>query len=256
MRAGSAILGAMRVRSAVIGTLALLALLCTRAEAQGLNIHMHSGEGYAADGVLFEPATGQPPFAAILLIPDERGLTKRVTDTAQDLSAAGYFVIVVDLNRGEPPDVARHSGEQALHDLNAALGFLAKQSRVRHDCVGALGWQSGGIYALKLAAADPKICTVATRGAALPSSSVNFSSMHAALMASFAGADPTVSPGAITAFGKRLAALGHVSDLKTYPQAAAGFDDPEDSPHFRPADTEDLRARTLTFFKAHLADRR
>jgi len=200
VRADSAILGATRLRRAVLrvlwsrgaipratcttGTalraLTLLALLFTRAEAQGVNIHMHSGEGYAADGVLFEPATGQPPFPAILLIPDERGLTKRVTDTAQDLSAAGYFVTVVDLNRGEPPDVAKRSGEQALHDLNAALGFLAKQARVRHDCVGALGWQSGGIYALKLAAADPKICTV----------------------------------------------------------------------------TEDLRARTLIFLKAHLADRR
>jgi len=245
----------VRAGSAIPVALTLLALF-TRAEAQGVNIHMHSGEGYAADGVLFEPATGQPPFPAILLIPDERGLTKRVTDTAQDLSAAGYFVTVVDLNRGEPPDVAKRSGEQALHDLNAALGFLARQARVRHDCVGALGWQSGGIYALKLAAADPKICTVVVQGAALPNTSLNLTSMHAQVMASFAGADPTVSPGGITAFGKRLAALGHVSDLKTYPQAAVGFDDPEDSAHFRPVDTEDLRARTLTFLKAHLADRR
>jgi carboxymethylenebutenolidase len=246
----------VRAGSAIPLALTFLALLFTRAEAQGVNIHMHSGEGYAADGVLFEPATGQPPFPAILLIPDERGLTKRVTDTAQDLSAAGYFVTVVDLNRGEPPDVAKHSGEQALHDLNAALGFLAKQSRVRHDCFAALGWQSGGIYALKLAAADPKICTVVVRGAALPNTSLNLTNMHAEVMASFAGADPTVSPGGITAFSKRLAALGHVPDLKTYPQAAVGFDDPEDSAHFRPVDAQDLRARTLTFLKAHLADRR
>jgi carboxymethylenebutenolidase len=231
-----------------------LGLLFTRAEAQGVNIHMHSGEGYAADGVLFEPATGEPPFPAILLIPDERGLTKRVTDTAQDLSAAGYFVTVVDLNRGEPPDVAERSGEQALHDLNSALGFLANQSRVRHDCIGVLGWQSGGTYALKLAAADPKICTVVVRGAPPPNTSLNLTNMHADVMASFAGANPTVSRGGATAFGKRLAALGRASDLKTYPQAAVGFDDPQDSAHFRPADAEDLRARTLAFLKAHLAD--
>jgi dienelactone hydrolase len=239
----------------VFCALTLLALLFTRAEAQGVSIHMHSAEGYAADGVLFEPATGQPPFPAILLIPDERGLTERVTDTAQDLSAAGYFVTVVDLNRGEPPGVAKHSSEQALHDLNAALGFLARQSRVRHDCLGALGWQSGGIFALKLAAVEPKICTVVIRGAALSNTSLSLASMHAEVMASFAGADPTVSQREITAFGKRIAALGHVSDLKTYPLAAAGFDDPQDSAHYRPVDAEDLRARTLTFLKAHLADR-
>jgi carboxymethylenebutenolidase len=238
----------------VFRALTLLALFFTRAEAQGVSIHMHSGEGYAADGVLFEAASGQPPFNAILVIPDERGLTKRVTDTAQDLSAAGYFVIVVDLNRGEPPELAKHSTEQALHDLNAALGFIAKQSRVRHDCLGALGWQSGGIYALKLAAADPKICAVVVREPALSKTSLSLTRMRAEVMASFAGADPTVSKREITAFSKRIAARGHVSDLKTYPLAAAGFDDPEDSAHFRPADAEDLRARTLTFLQAHLAD--
>jgi dienelactone hydrolase len=189
-----------------VAAVALLALLFTRAEAQGVNIHMHSGEGYAADGVMFEPATGKPPFPAVLLIPDERGLTKRVTDTAEDLSAAGYFVTVVDLNRGEPPEVAKRSDKKALHDLNAALAFLAKQSRVRHDCVGVLGWQSGGLYALKLAAADAKICTVVVRGAGLPDAAVKRASLHAQVMAS---------------------------------------DDPD----------EDLRARTLTFLKTHLAER-
>jgi len=174
-----------------------------RAQAQGVSIHMHSGEGYAADGVLFEPASGQSPFPALLLIPDEHGVTQLVTDTAQDLSAAGYFVTVVDLNRGQPPDVAKHSSEQAVHDLNAALSFLAKQSRVRHDCVGALGWQSGGTYALKLAAADPKICAVVVWGA-VPS--LDRAAVHAAVM---------------------------VSEV----------------------DAKHLRASTLTFLKAHLADR-
>lgn len=163
-----------------ITAIALLALLITRADAQGVSIHMHSGEGYAADGVMFEPATGQPPFRALLLIPDESGVTERVTDTAQELSAAGYFVAVVDLNRGQPPDVAGHSSEQAVHDLHAALAFLAQQSRVRHDCIGALGWRSGGTYALKLAAQDPKICAVVVSGP-LPTAS---SSGHAAVMVS------------------------------------------------------------------------
>jgi dienelactone hydrolase len=172
-----------------IAAIVLLALLVTRAEAQGVNIHMHSGEGYAADGVLFEPAAGQPPFPAIVLIPDDRGLTKRVTDVAQELSEAGYFVTVVDLNRGQPPDVAEHSAERALHDLNSALGFLAKQSRVRHDCVGALGWQSGGTYALKLASLDPKVCAVVVRGGTPPGASLKLAKMHAQVMVQAADAE-------------------------------------------------------------------
>jgi dienelactone hydrolase len=164
--------------------LALLALLPTRAGAQGVSIHMHSGEGYAADGVLFEPTIGQPPFAAILLVPDNSGLSDRVTDTAQTLSAAGYFVTVVDLNRGQPPDTTKPSNDQAMHDLNAAVAFLSKQPRVRHDCIGALGWQSGALYALKLAAKNPEICAVAIREVSPPKNTPKLSSPHAAVMAS------------------------------------------------------------------------
>jgi hypothetical protein len=55
----------------------------TRAEAQsGIRIHMHGQDGYAADGLLYTP-TGHPPFAAIVLIPDERGLTQRITDAGK-----------------------------------------------------------------------------------------------------------------------------------------------------------------------------
>ena len=153
MRAGCALFGA-----------ALFGALVARADAQGMSIHMHSGEGYAADGVLFEPTAGQAPFAAIVVIPDERGVIKQITDSAQDLAAAGYFVVVVDLNRGEAPGVAKLSDGQAMHDLNAALAFLSKQSRVRRDCFGALGWDSGGKYARRLAAvANSKVCAVAIR---------------------------------------------------------------------------------------------
>jgi dienelactone hydrolase len=179
----SAVLRAVRGTTTVLGVLVLLALLSPRADAQGVSIHMHSGEGYAADGVLFEPTTGEPPFAAILLIPDNSGLSDRVTDTAQTLSVAGYFVTVVDLNRGQPPDTAKPSNDQAMHDLNAAVAFLSKQPRVRHDCIGALGWQSGALYALKLAAKNPEICAVAIREASPPKNAPKLSSSKTAVMA-------------------------------------------------------------------------
>jgi carboxymethylenebutenolidase len=211
---------------------------------------MHSAEGYAADGVLFEP-TGKEPFSAILMIPDERGLIKRLFDAAESLSAAGFVVVAVDLNRGEPAAVAQHSDEQAVHDLNAAFAFLSNQSNVRHDCVGAIGWGTGGAYALKLAA-DSRVCAVAIQDVALPKDSKSLGIPHAAVLGSFGGRDEAMSQLAVKSLEKRLSAIGEAADLKIYPEASSGFDDPEDKTHFRQSDSDDVRRRTERFFRAQL----
>jgi carboxymethylenebutenolidase len=137
----------MRLVRGILAAIGLVGALLTQAEAQGVRIHMHVDGGYAADGELYTPS-GDPPFAAVLLIPDERGLTQRVTDAAASLAEAGFEAVAVDLNRGLSADAAQHSDEQARHDLAAALAFLSLQTTVRAQDIGAFGWGSGGRYAL------------------------------------------------------------------------------------------------------------
>lgn len=237
-------------RTAGILALALAGLLTTQAGAQGMRVHMHGAGDYAADGVLFKP-TGQPPFPAILFIPDERGLTQHVLDVAADFAAAGYVAVAVDLNRGVSADAATHSDQQTLQDLESAFTFLSAQSDVRKESIGALGWGSGGGYALRLAAAS-KLRAVAIEETPLPKVAMDLGAVHAAVLGSFGSRDAGASVRSVKAFEKRLRALGDTVDIKIYPEAGHGFDDPGETAQFRPHDTEDVQRRTRDFFAAQL----
>jgi carboxymethylenebutenolidase len=228
----------------------VLAVPAAAQQIQGIRIHMHASEGYAADGLLFEPA-GQEPFPVIILIPDPRGLTKRVTDAAARLAESGYVAVAVDLNRGLSPEEATHSQEQAAHDLDAAMNFINGQSNIRRGRVGALGWGSGGIYAMRLAA-ESGVRAVAIDDAALPDDLTRLVTLRAPLLVSFAGS-ASVSISTVKAFEEHMRALKNTVDAKTYPQAASGFDDPEDAAHYRPKDAADVWRREQQFFAAHLA---
>jgi carboxymethylenebutenolidase len=237
------------MRVGVVGLL-LCVLAAAEAGAQGIRIHMHGDGGYAADGVLFRPA-GQPPFPAIVLIPDERGLTATTIEAAAGFAAEGYVVTAVDLNRGLAPDAAKRSDEQAAHDIDSALSFLRSQPSVRQDRIGALGWGSGGGYALHLAA-DPRVRAIAIEGVE-PSVDVPAPGKgHAAVLASFGGREAGVSAASVGAFNVRLRARGITVDSKIYPDAGAGFTDHDNATQFRPEDAEDVARRTRQFFESQL----
>jgi carboxymethylenebutenolidase len=230
--------------------LVLGCLLAAQADAQGIRIHMHGDGGYAADGVLFKPS-GQPPFPAVVLIPDERGITGQMIEEATELAAAGYVAVAVDLNRGLAADVAKRSDEQAEHDIDSALVFLSAQTSVRQDRIGAEGWGSGGGYALLLAA-DKRVRAVAIQGVGLPQDTAALGRVHAAVLASFGGRDSGVSEKSVKAFDELLRAQGNTVDSKIYPDAGRGFSERDNVTQFRPRDAEDVARRTRQFFASEL----
>jgi dienelactone hydrolase len=241
------------LRSAV--AFAVIGSMFATAQAQsGSRIHMHGKGDYAADGTLYVPA-GQGPFAAVLLIPDERGLTRRVTDSAVSFVQAGFIVVAVDLNRGLAEGVVKRSDEQIRLDLDAALAFLGSQSNVRQGSIGAMGWGSGGISALRLAA-DRKVVAVAVESLPLAQGFPNLDPIPVPALGIFTAHD-AATVQSIKAFERRLRALGKSVSIKVYSGADSGFDDPEDTIHYAPADAADARRVALDFFStqfhAHVA---
>ncbi len=229
-------------------------LLCLLAPAQaepphGIKVHMHGAEGYAADGTLYTP-TAAPPFAAIVLIPDERGMTARVNEAVSRFSERGFLVVALDLNRGLAPDAASHSEAEALHDLDATLSFVAAQSSVRPDAVGLMGWQSGGRYALRFAA-DPRVKAVAVIDALPPLSLKSDGMSRAPLLAAIAGRDARSSAQVVRSFQSQARQLGFPLIVKDYPKADADFDDP-DSAHYQAAEARTLGKLQLSFFAEYL----
>ena len=133
--------------------LVLLALAALPSASQGIKIHMHDAGGYAADGMLYKP-TGQPPFAAIVLIPDRDGITARIDDSAQRFAAAGYFTVAIDPNRGLPNDLAQISEEEKQHDVESAMAFIDAQPIVQKGDIAVAAWGVGSDFALRIAHAS------------------------------------------------------------------------------------------------------
>ena len=247
---------AAQLKSAQFCVLVLItvAMAIARAQVQsGIRIHMHGQDGYAADGLLYTPGS-QPPFAAIVLIPDERGLTQRITDAGKRFAEAGFFAVAVDLNRGMAEQATKPDGRQIQQDLDAAFAYIAKQSDVKQGAIGAMGWGSGGLSALHLAV-ESRVTAVAVVGMPLPPESPHLASLRAAVFAIFAGHDAAASPHSVMAFEAQLKSLNKAAEIKVYPNAERGFDDPEYSAHYSPADSADSSHRAVQFFSTQLITR-
>ena len=232
----------------------LLGCVCGSAQAQqlqGIRVHMHGAEGYAADGTVYAPP-GDGPFAAMVLIPDERGITPRLTAAAARFVERRFEVVIVDLNRGLSPQAATHSEAQSHHDIDAALSYLTAQTSVAPDAVGLVGWQSGGNSALGFAA-DPRVKAVELIGPKLPLDlTAGVAKPNAAILISFAGLDSHESAQYALALEGQAKASGITMRVKTYPHASADFDDSGNATQYRAADAKDLWQREAVFFSKQL----
>jgi dienelactone hydrolase len=201
---------------------------------------MHGDGPYAADGFLFTPAEAGSADA-LLLIPGAAGITPAAQDSAQALAAAGYQVVLLDPNRGGPPDPAP-SEEQVWADVGAALQFLSARPGVRSGRVGVLGVAQGARVALRLAREQQVTAAVvempeAPASADLPS--------HTPLLASFVRSDK-VHKSLQPAVG------GAQIQFFAVAKTAAGDDANE---LFAPADRAQIRRQEIEFFAQKLGPR-
>jgi carboxymethylenebutenolidase len=230
--------------------LALLTLTALPSESQAIKIHMHDAGGYAADGMLYKPS-GQPPFAAIVLLPDKDGITARIQESAKRFAAAGYFTVAIDPNRGMPSDLAQISEQDKQHDVEAALAFIDAQTEVPKGDVAAAGWGAGVEYALH-SARESKVKAVILEDLDLTARNGADGAATVPVLLSIAGKDPLVSTKSIAALQRRLHTSAPASEVKIYDDAERGFDDPSDSVHFRATDSDDLHQREIRFLAKHL----
>jgi dienelactone hydrolase len=105
-------------------------------------------------GLLYQPGTGAPLSAAVLVVNDALGMDMRSQRYVEHLAAAGLIVLEVEL-RANPPDgwpEPLPAEAEAAGLVARAAAALAGDPRVNPDRVGALGF---GIGARALALAPP-----------------------------------------------------------------------------------------------------
>ncbi len=211
-------------------------------------------------GFLALPAKlGRRP--AIIVVHGDHGLNDWTKDQARKLAARGYLVLAVDLYRGQ---IARDTedahelmrglpDDRALRDLEAAFTYLAARPDVRKTRIGAIGWNMGGWYTLQLAIHESNLAACVVNDSALPTDRSDIARIRAPVLGNFGADDRGIPAAALGAFQSAMQAAGESSDLKAYPGASDGFDDPADADHYRPDDAADAWNRTLAFFTKTLA---
>ena len=201
---------------------------------------------------------GDGPFPAVVVIHEIFGLNDNIRDIAHRFAQQGYVALAVDLFAGRNRAACMfrffagilfnsldHGG---IHDLKAALSWLAQQPGVDGARLGAIGYCMGGSFAIAWACADNRLRAIAP-----------YYGMNPRPLAAVARACPVVGsyPEAdfTAAHGRKLDAeldtyaIAH--DIKVYPGAKHSFFN-EERRNYDPAASADSWRRVLTFFEEHI----
>ncbi len=217
---------------------------------------------------------GRGPFAAIVLIPDVRGLYEHYRDVTRRFAREGFLTFAVDLysREGAPalPDMAavfkwmrELPDPRVLADLSAAVEFLARRSDVRADAIGITGFCMGGQYALMAA------CTVTQLAACVswygmlryeknddrvkPASPLDLAPQLVCPYLGLFGADDGLIPQAdVDELRAILERREKTFEIKSYTGAGHAFFNDSRADSFRPDAAGDAWPRALAFFRRHL----
>jgi carboxymethylenebutenolidase len=210
-------------------------------------------------GYLAAPdSPGQHP--ALVVIHEDWGLTDWVKGQARKLAGQGYVALAVDLYRGQvahDPSLAYElmvgtPQDRALRDMEAALHLLAARTDVNKEKMGSIGWSAGGKWSLLLAINDPFLAACVSNYGATPTDPADIQKIHAPVLAIFGADDRYISASDVEDFETAMNSAHKSIDIKVYPHAGPGFENPDNILAYREGAAEDAWQRTVTFLDQHL----
>ena len=240
-------------------TLLAATLLATSAFAATSKPVSYKSGDETVQGILYTPE-GKGPFPAIVVIHEWWGLNDWVKEQASKLADQGYVALAVDLSRGKvatTPEMAHEimrgvPEDRAARDLRSAVAFLREQSSVKKDRVGSIGWCMGGGYSLQTALEVPDLTATVINYGHLVTEPASLEKIHAPILGLFGGKDQGITPDDVAKFEAAMKKLGKKIEVKEYPEAGHGFENPNNKAAYRPDDTADAWKRTVDFLAANL----
>lgn len=210
-------------------------------------------------GILYTPE-GKGPFPAIIAVHEWWGLVDWVKDQSAKLSDQGYVVLAIDLYRGKSASDPEEAHElmrgvpedRASRDLSAAFQYLASQSNVKKDRIGAIGWCMGGGYALDIALLEPTLAADVINYGHLATDPNEIKKINAPILGLFGAQDRGITPDDVKKFGEEMDKQGKKIDVTIYPDAGHGFENPINKGGYRPKDAQDAWNKTVAFFESTL----
>lgn len=242
-----------------ISTLLALALLATCAfAAESKTVSYKSGDE-TVQAVLYTPK-GKGPFPGLIVIHEWWGLNDWVKDQGSKLADEGYVALAIDLYRGKvatTPDEAHQimrgvPEDRAKRDLHAAFEYLASQSDVKKNRIGAIGWCMGGGYALDVALQEPTLAADVINYGHLATDPEALKKINAPILGLFGAQDKGITPEDVKKFEQTMKQLDKKIEVKEYDDAGHAFENPNNKEGYRAADAQDAWKRTVDFLSATL----
>jgi len=219
----------------------------------------------SADGTRFSAYLSAPPdegMAAVVILPDVRGLFPFYEELAERFAGAGHPAIAIDYfgrtaglgARGEDfdyqPHVAATTVEQVQADTAVACG--AVRERAPDAPVAVVGYCLGGYHAF-MAAAEPELALDGAVGFYGVLSGARYgvspidraADMRCPILGLFGGDDAAIPVEQVEAFDAALAAADADHLLHVYPGAPHSFFDRRQQQYA--TESDDAWRRTLAF---------
>jgi carboxymethylenebutenolidase len=217
------------------------------------------GNSGAMRGYLVQPA-GTGPFAAVLVIHENRGLNPYIEDVARRLAIEGFLALAPDGlapaggypgndDDGRELQASLDQAKLATDMLNSAR-FLAKHA-LSNGKLGAVGfcWGGGMVNRLAVALGAELAAGAPFYGAAPPRDEV--AKIRAAMMLHFADQDPRIN-AMRPEYEAALKAAGVRYEAYSYPGTQHGFHN-NSTPRYNEEAAKLAWSRTVAFFKQYVS---
>ncbi len=209
-------------------------------------------------GYLVRPAGGEGPFAAVVVVHENRGLNPYIEDVARRLGKAGFMALAPDgLSSlgGYPGNDERGREMQSQVDSEKLLNdfFAAFEHLLQHDQstgkVGCVGFCYGGGVCNAMAVAYPELAASVPFYGRQPAAS-DVARIEAALLLHYAGLDDRINAGWPT-YEAALKEHGKRYTVHFYEGTNHGFHN-DSTPRYDEEAAQLAWDRTITFFDEHL----
>jgi carboxymethylenebutenolidase len=207
-----------------------------------------------ASGFLATPEK-EGRYPAVLVIPEWWGVTDWAKEQTKKLATEGFVALAVDFYDGKVATDSTQvqqlfyavTQDQAVTELQSAFAYLQTRKDVDHDRLAAVGWGSGGGYALQLAIHQQRLAACVVNYGVLPTDPNDTQLIFAAVMGNFGGEDHGVPPADAQSFEKSMTSQGRRVDIKIYDGVGHGFASPDDGSNYNAAAAADAWSRTVKF---------
>jgi carboxymethylenebutenolidase len=199
---------------------------------------------YQVEGLLFWPQEKRQ-FPGIVLLHDHWGLNVQIKNLGNRLACEGFAVLLPNLYgrqggmvtaNGEVAEAlgARLKDAEMMQDINSCCEYLNSRDHVTRQAHAVVGFGLGASLAMRFATRRKRLRGAVCYHGAIPDPIDELKELMCPLLYHRAGSDARVSDADIARLERAAKEFDKRIDIRTHPEAPAGFTDDMRADRYRP----------------------